>query len=956
MKKIIKESKEYFGYLYSIPVPIIVARAKDGIILFANKKSELLWGYKKEEFLGKRQTFLHPQYWNDKNRETFSNDIKMLRSGESVTHVKNAILRSDGAEISVEITASMIEIEGEEALIGVFTSVQERDEAYALLEEKEREISLIFENSAVGLVYLKNGRFIERVNQHLVDMLGFDSAEDMKGRSVEDVHLSHEHFISFGERYFKALANKEALHIEYQLRKKNGEPIWVSLSGKAVDTNTPADLMKGVIWIVDDITDFKALQEKLEIENKNLQNLLTNINAINCEYDIKRDTFTYVSANTTEILGYAPEEWSNLASWQRMIYEEDREEAVRYCADKTNRAKNHSLEYRMVKKDGTIIWVLDIVTVEQDRDGNPAALYGFLLDVTEQKHLYLQLQNSQKQLQNIIDSVHDPIMVIEEDYTIKVMNHVIKQEVKSLGLEEKEVKCYEIFHNRSTPCDGNDHPCPLQDVMQKKEMVKVVHDHKNHKGENHFVEIVATPYLNERGECIGIIEATRDITEYLELVSHLKEKSSLLEFQAQHDALTGLANRTLFADRVNQAIKKSKRSGKKFAIMFIDLDHFKEINDSLGHAIGDAVLIEASKRITSVIREEDTLARLGGDEFSILINDISNVQDLLPVAQKIITQFHKELLIEGHRLYASCSIGISIYPDDGETKSDLLKNADNAMYKAKSEGRDNFQFYKQEMTELVFERVMLESAMREALEKKQFILYYQPQYDALENKIIGMEALIRWEHPTLGTISPAKFIPIAEGTSLIIEIDNWVMQEGIRQFSQWYAEGLTPGVLSLNLAIKQLESAGFLTRLHETLEQYNFNPKLLKLEILERDMMRNPKENIRKLERLKELGIGFALDDFGTGQSSLTYLKKFPITQLKIDQSFVRHLFIDDVSEVTIRAIIALSEALKIDVIAEGVETQEQLDFLVAHNCKNIQGFYFSRAISAEEMKEKLKM
>ena len=856
----------------------------------------------------------------------------------------------------MEIIASMIELEGEDALLGIFNSVQERDDAYALLETKEQEINVIFENSAVGLVYLKNGRFIEKVNQHLADMLGYDSAEEVEGRSVEDFHLSHERFVWFGEHHFEALAAKEAVHIEYQLRKKNGEAIWVSLSGRAVDTNTPADLLKGVIWIADDISDFKALQEKLEIENKNLQNLLTNINGISWEYDLKSDTFTYVSSNTTEILGYTFQEWKGLESWKMMIHEEDREEAIKHCAFETKQGKNHTIEYRMLKSDGSIIWVLDIVTVSKDKEGNPIILYGFILDITQYKNIQIQLQKSQKYLQNIIDSVHDPIMVIKEDYTIEVMNDIIKKQIKTLGLEnKKDVKCYEIFHNRSTPCDGEDHPCPLKEVLQTKEMTKVVHNHKDTLDNNHFVEIAATPYLDDDGNCIGIIEATRDITEYLELAEHLKEKSHLLEYQAQHDVLTGLANRTLFADRVNQSIKKNKRSGKQFAIFFIDLDHFKEINDSLGHAVGDEVLIEASNRIASAIREEDTLARLGGDEFSILIDNIDTVQDVLHIAQKIITLFHTPLSIGEHNLYPSCSIGISIYPDDGTVGEDLLKYADNAMYKAKSEGRDNFQFYKQEMTELAFERIMLESAMREALEKEQFVLYYQPQYDASRNKIIGMEALIRWEHPSLGMVSPAKFIPVAEETSLIIEIDNWVMQEGLKQFAQWYKEGLNPGILSLNLAIKQLESPTFLTKLHDTLQKYNFNPKWLKLEILERDVMRNPQESVEKLELIQQLGIGLALDDFGTGQSSLTYLKKFPITQLKIDQSFVKDIFNDEVSKVTILAIIALSEALNIEIIAEGVETKLQLDFLLAHKCKDIQGFYFSHPIQAQEIKKLLK-
>ncbi|HFB53438.1 MAG TPA: diguanylate cyclase, partial [Sulfurimonas autotrophica] len=616
----IDNKEQYFSYLASIPIAIVVADAQTGVIMYANPKAESLWMRDLEDLVGKPQTTLHSEYWNAKGRETFSTDVAALQSGKSVTHVKNAALRSDGKEIPVEITAIMVNIEGKAALVGTFLSIEAREKAYAELHERERELNSIFENSQVGIMYLKNGRYLYKANQRLADIFGYESPAEMSGISMEQLHLSYERFVWFGEHHYKPLQNNESIHINYELRKKNGESVWISLSGKAVDSNTPADLDKGVIWIIDDISDYKALEEKLRGQNKRLENLLENINGISWEFDLQSNRFTYVSANAKKILGYEREEWSDLASWEAMLHPEDREETAEYCMTETQKGKDHLMEYRMVKKDGSVIWVLDIVSLGRDKEGKPISLYGFIIDITQQKNDQLKIENDREHLK--------------------------------------------------------------------------------------------------------------------ETLNELEVKSALLDFQAHHDALTGLPNRTLYHDRVEQAIQKAKRHNKKFVLFFIDLDHFKEVNDSLGHDIGDKILLESSKRLSSNIRAEDTLARLGGDEFTVLLENIEKISDASHVAQKIIDAFRQPFLIEGHTIYLSCSIGISIYPDDGILSNDLLKYADNAMYKAKDEGRDNFQFYTKEMTELAFERVVLESNIRQAIQNDEFTLYYQPQYKGDTKEII----------------------------------------------------------------------------------------------------------------------------------------------------------------------------------------------------------------------------
>jgi diguanylate cyclase (GGDEF)-like protein len=430
---------------------------------------------------------------------------------------------------------------------------------------------------------------------------------------------------------------------------------------------------------------------------------------------------------------------------------------------------------------------------------------------------------------------------------------------------------------------------------------------------------------------------------------HIKQRE-LLEHQAYYDALTELPNRALFQDRLRQTILSSKRNNEMFALLFLDLDQFKKINDSLGHHVGDEVLIQVAKRFKNVLREEDTLSRLGGDEFTIILKNIKSGKSAATVAQKLLNSMKTPLEVSHHTLHISSSIGISIYPNDATTQEDLLKYADTAMYKAKDEGRNNFQFYSSEMTQQAFEKVVMENSLRVAIQEKQFEVYFQPQYDAPNNKIIGMEALVRWIHPHIGIISPMEFIPLAEENGLIVSIDKLVMQEAMQQFSQWYKEGLNPGKLALNLSMRQLNENNFIVDLLKTMKENNFHASWLELEITEGQMMQHPEQSIKKLQRLSDMGIELAIDDFGTGYSSLSYLKKLPLHKLKIDQSFIRDIPGDGDDVAITKAIIAIAKSLNLKLIAEGVETQEQKDFVVTHHCNTIQGYFYSKPITKEAM------
>ncbi len=475
--------------------------------------------------------------------------------------------------------------------------------------------------------------------------------------------------------------------------------------------------------------------------------------------------------------------------------------------------------------------------------------------------------------------------------------------------------------------------------------------HRRANGEDFWADVSLTPITLNGRKVIYVI--WRDISEKKSAQKKLMEQKDILYHQAHHDALTGLPNRILFNERLQKGIKEAKHQRTELALFFIDLDQFKQINDSLGHEVGDKVLKVVAERLKAKIRKKDTLARLGGDEFTIIIEKYKNVQMVSALAEKILKVLVQPIHIEGHTLYISCSIGISLYPQDDINANNLLKYADAAMYKAKEEGRNNFQYYSAEMTELAYKRISMQASLRQALENEEFIVYYQPQIDGTNGKLIGMEALVRWQHPNMGLILPAKFIPLAEESGLIVEIDQWVMKTAMTQVERWYQEGLEPGVLAVNLTLQHLRRDDFVQTLQKNIKKIGFQTKWLELEITESEVMKKHEEAIAKLQEIRNMGMGIAIDDFGTGHSSLAYIKHLPISKLKIDQSFMKGIPYLEEDTAIVKAIIALAKGLSIDIIAEGVETIEQKEFLLENDCTHIQGYYYGRPMLASEMRKK---
>ncbi|HEX4986399.1 MAG TPA: EAL domain-containing protein [Burkholderiales bacterium] len=460
-------------------------------------------------------------------------------------------------------------------------------------------------------------------------------------------------------------------------------------------------------------------------------------------------------------------------------------------------------------------------------------------------------------------------------------------------------------------------------------------------GEVRWLHYRCFPVIGEDGLVTLVTGVAEDVTAR-------KVDEQKLQHLAHYDNLTELPNRSLFYDRLQQTIVHARRERRLAAVVFIDVDHFKLVNDTLGHAAGDRLLQQVARRLEGAVRPGDTVGRLGGDEFALILSDLAAPDDAGRVAQKLMAALHDAFTIEGRELFVTASAGVTLYPDDGEEADALIKNADVAMYRAKEMGRNAYQFYRQEMNAHAVERMSMENHLRRALERGEFLLHYQPKIDIVNEGVSGMEALLRWQHPEAGQMPPARFVPILEDNGLIVPVGEWVLGEVCRQLKAWQEEGAFPVVpVAVNLSGRQLQQKGIARSLQGVISGSGVSPRLIELEITESVLMRNPEQTVGILRGLQEFGLRLSVDDFGTGYSSLGYLKSFPLDTLKIDRSFVRDIVSDPDDAMITRAVISMAHSLRMKAVAEGVETQAQLAMLAGAGCDEIQGYYFARPMSA---------
>lgn len=612
--------------------------------------------------------------------------------------------------------------------------------------------------------------------------------------------------------------------------------------------------------------------------------------------------------------------------------------------------KTKVYESQVERADSSIRNVLFHKAVFKKDDRRVGGLVGALVDITEQKRIEQVVKEERAFLQSIIDGALDPLFVIAPDYKVLLMNNAAKAYLTDEDIEGKTLRCHQVSHHSDFPCSGSEHPCPLEEVRRTGQHAKTIHRHTLPNGEVRTLELLASPLWNRDGTLQAVIEASRDITERVEAEASLRGNEERLKHLAHHDALTGLPNRLLFQDHLQQAMAKSRRSEQQVALLFLDLDRFKNINDSLGHEAGDTLLKEVAARLKSCVRETDTVARLGGDEFVVILEQFKEVQNVATVAQKILKNLQRTIVLKGTEFHITSSIGIGLYPADAVDVDGLMKCADSAMYGAKKQGRNNYQFYTPDMNARTHEFLLLENDLGSALEQGELFATYQPQVDLNSGKLIGLETLLRWQHPRRGLVSPADFIPLVEETGLIVPIGEWVLQTACAQNKAWQDQGHGPVRIAVNVSGRQFKQPGFVDMVDRVLAETGLDPRWLELEITENVIMENYGDAIMTLTDLKVRGIHLSIDDFGTGYSSLRYLKHFPISKLKIDRSFVQDISSDSDVDAIVSSIIVLGHNMNLEVIAEGIETEAQLRFLRERDCEQGQGYLFSRPLPPQDV------
>lgn len=616
-----------------------------------------------------------------------------------------------------------------------------------------------------------------------------------------------------------------------------------------------------------------------------------------------------------------------------LVVEDDRV-AVKLAIDTAlNNHQSYNIDHRMITARGELIHVQQQGKVELDRDGKVIRLLGTMQD-TSQRH---EAEAQMRKLSGAVEQIADSVMITNINGVIEYTNPAFesmtgfnKEEI--IGKTPRILKSdqqSEAFYKR------------LWNTILNGEVFSDVIINRKKDGQLYYEEKTITPQMDRHGKILHFISTGKDVTERIEAQERLYHL-------AHHDSLTGLPNRVLLQDRLSQAIARIQWHDRKIAVLFMDLDRFKIINDTLGHAIGDQLLQVAAVRLSECIREGDTVARLGGDEFAIVLNDIADVNDVTPISEKIMTAMTKPIVINGHELFVTASIGISLFPRDGTDSQSLLKKADVAMYRAKSQGKDNVQLYNSDDENQASQRLSMETRLRRALDKDEFSLNYQPQVSIARGNVIGFESLLRWHYDEVENISPMQFIPILEDTGMINPVGDWVLQTACMKMKEWQDLGMQTGCVAVNLSIRQFKCKGLVERIERILSETGLAAEYLELEITEGLLIDQINETAKVLNEFHEMGVHLSIDDFGTGYSSMNYLKRLPFDTLKIDRSFVRDVTFNQDDAAIASAIITLGHTMGMNVIAEGVETVEQLAFLRSQKCDSIQGYLYSPPLSAE--------
>ena len=773
---------------------------------------------------------------------------------------------------------------------------------------------------------------IDFVSDAIEDIAGYSARQFMRGRT----HAWADLICPEDRREHRRAVRLAVLEVrpyalEYRIIDAFGIERWVSENGQ------PQAGEQGVVWvdgIIADISQRKHHEMRIEA-------LLTEQSAIldNVMFGVmfvRHRRIISVNRRCEELFGYAHAEMTGCSTAIVFPTHFEFEAAGERQYPALAAGGDFSEERHYLRQDGSQFWALVSGCALDPLHPNDGSIWVYA-DITSRKEAEEKLRLSATVLEHIADGV----MVVDPAGIIVAVNPAFTQ---ITGYQEAEA-----LGRHSSLTRSQRHDAAFYDAMWHELKAsgfwrgEIWHQRKN--GDIYLEWLTISAVRDTQGVTTHYVGVFSDITL-------LKESQEKLDHMAHHDPLTALPNRLLFHDRLQHALLRAARDQEQLAILFIDLDRFKNVNDTLGHHIGDELLQKVASQLAARLREGDTLARLGGDEFIVLLERVDGEYGATQVAEKLMTMFEQPFTVADHELFVTCSVGISLYPDDALDLNMLIRNADVAMYQAKARGRNGYRFYAPSMTGEGVERLRLETFLRRSLEKNEMFLNYQPQVEIDTGRLVGVEALVRWNHPELGLVPPVRFIPLAEDSGFINQLGKWVLDEACRQMMRWQAQGLRVPKMAVNLSVKQFERGSIAGMVADILKETGLEPQRLQLEVTESVIM-NTGDALGFINDLHAIGVGLAIDDFGTGYSSLAYLKQLPVQTLKIDRSFIKDISTDVNDEAIAIAIIQLGKSMHLSVIAEGVETEEQAAFLLRHGCKLAQGYLYSRPVLAEDMLER---
>ena len=942
-EKNLRESEERYRTIFNNTGTAMTVIEEDSTLSLINTEAEKLFGYSKQEVEGKKKwaDFVTP---DDVERMEEYHSRRRIDPAGVPSVYEFSLVDKQGAVRNISVTISIIP--GTKKSVASLLDITERKRAEEELRESQEYLKVLFSSSRIPLIVMdaETGVYID-CNAAAVQIYGYTNREEVLGKTPLDVSAPIQY--NGADSVTEAIKHNRACiengsHIFEWLHQRPDGQMWDADVHLMFFQHRGKSLIQ---FTLQDITERKkAAQVLWESESKFRTLFEAASDAIflmgqNFFIACNQKALEMFGCTKEQIIGQTPARFSPEIQPDGRYSLEKSQEKI----DAAMKGQPQSFEWRNSRYDGTLFDAEVSLNVFVAAGKN--YLQVLVHDITERKKAEEELKKSEQRFRDLTEHTSDWVWEVDANGVYTYSNLKVKE---ILGYDPDEIIGKTPFE-LMTPEEVKRVVPEFQAIIKALKPFSGLENTNLHKnGQQVMLETNGVPILDSLGQLQGYRGIDRDITER-------KRNEEKIQHLATHDSLTGLPNRLMFAQILNHSIQSARRNGRQLAVLFIDLDRFKIINDTKGHEAGDQLLQEIAMRYTQILRAADVISRQGGDEFVILIEDVHKLSDLQLIANNILASTYEPVVLLGDECRVTASIGISLYPQDGEDDQTLMKHADMAMYYAKEEGKNGFQFYSEEIQSQATGRLAIETNLRLALERKELSLHYQAKINLKTGIITGVEALLRWQNPHLGSVTPTQFIPVAEETGLIISIGKWVLKTACNQNVAWQKQGLPAVCISVNLSLRQLTDNNLIDDIKVALNDSGMAPNLLELEITESMIMSNPTKMMDVLGRIKNMGVRLAIDDFGTGYSSLAQLKHFPINTLKIDRSFIRNVPENAEDKAITHAIITMGETLGFTVVAEGVETIEQMSYLKDQACDEMQGYYFSRPVVPEQFADLLR-